>query len=51
LRGYGSDDEILFEDGKRCNLSGEHSRYDDSERERPPVDEAMRAMISAERSA
>ncbi|PRP96096.1 hypothetical protein [Enhygromyxa salina] len=28
LRGYGSDDEILFEDGKRCNLSGEQSRYD-----------------------
>jgi hypothetical protein len=51
LRGYGGDENILFEDGKRCNLSGEQSRYDDSERERPPADEAMRAMIIDERAA
>ncbi len=51
LRGYANGEDILFEDGKRCNLSGEYSRYDDNERERPPVDEAMRAMISDERSA
>lgn len=51
LRGYGRDDEILFEDGKRCNLSGEHSRYDDSGHERPTVDDTMRAMISDERGS
>ena len=52
LRGYGSDEEILFEDGKRCNLSGEQSRYDDSsERERAPIDEALRGLISDERAA
>jgi hypothetical protein len=51
LRGYGGDENILFEDGKRCNLSGEQSRYDDGDRERPPVDEAVRAMIIDERAA
>jgi hypothetical protein len=51
LRGYGGDENILFEDGKRCNLSGEQSRYDDSDRERQPADEAMRAMIIDERAA
>lgn len=51
LRGYGRDDEIVFEDGKRCNLSGEHSRYDDTGHERPTLDDTMRAMIGDERGA
>ncbi|WP_157596414.1 hypothetical protein [Plesiocystis pacifica] len=52
IRGYGSEDTILFEDGKRCNLSGERSRYDDGEtRERAPIDEAIRGMIGDERAA
>ena len=51
LRGYVGDEAIAFEDGKRCNLSGEQSRYDDNERERRPVDDAVRAMISDERAA
>ena len=39
--------------GKRCNLSGEQSRYDDasSERERPTVSDAVRQMINDERAA
>ena len=51
--GYGGADEILFEDGKRCNLSGEQSRYDDasSEGERPTVSDAVRQMINDERAA
>jgi hypothetical protein len=51
LRGYGSGDEIAFEDGKRCNLSGEHSRHDDSGQERATIDDTMRAMIGDERTA
>ena len=52
MRGYGGGEEILFEDGKRCNLSGEQSRYDDAtERERPTVSDAVRQMINDERAA
>lgn len=50
LRGYGSGDEIVFEDGKRCNLSGEQSRYDDGQ-ERATVDDTLRAMMGDERNA
>lgn len=53
LRGYGLHDEILFEDGKRCNLSGERSRYEDDPGERPggAVDETLRRFLQEERAA
>jgi hypothetical protein len=52
LRGYGSQGEILFEDGKRCNLSGERSRYEDDPVERVgAVDETVRRLMSDERSS
>jgi hypothetical protein len=51
LRGYGSQGEILFEDGKRCNLSGERTRYDDDPTERSGVDENVRRLMSDERSS
>ena len=39
----------MFEDGKRRNLSGEQSRYDDNDQERATIDDTMRAMIGDER--
>jgi hypothetical protein len=51
LRGYGSQGEILVEDGKRCNLSGERTRYEDDPAERSGVDETVRRLMGDERSA
>jgi hypothetical protein len=52
LRGYGSEAAILFEDGKRCNLTGERSRYDDDPVERSGgIDESVRRLMSDERSS
>ena len=51
LRGYGRQSEILFEDGKRCNLSGERTRYEDDPVERSGIDENVRKLMSDERSS
>ena len=52
LRGYGPQDEILFEDGRRCNLSGERARYDDDDdRGTSNLGDALRRHLNDERSS
>lgn len=51
LRGYGSENEILVEDGKRCNLTGERSRYEDDPSDRSTLEDTIRNLIKDERNA